>query len=248
MAANGKAALVTGAGKNIGRACVLALAEDGFNVAINGSSDKAACEAVAKEASKFGVQAIVVMGDVGKPEECRRIAGVTLERFGAVDVLLNNAAVRPSKPFLEMSEEDWRRVIAVDLDAAVWLARACLPGMVKKGWGRIVNFAGMNAIHGHAGRVPVSVAKHGVWGLTKSLAMEFGPKGITTNIISPGPIAPDAEEHNASVQARKEALAKVPLGRMGKPIEIAAAARLLVSEAGGYINGQMIQVNGGGAT
>lgn len=248
MAPNGKAALVTGGGKNIGRACVLALAEDGFNVAINGSSDKAACEAVAREASKFGVQAIVVMGDVGKPEECKRIAGVTLERFGAVDVLLNNAAVRPSKPFLEMSEEEWRRVIAVDLDAAVWLARACLPGMVTKGWGRIVNFAGMNAIHGHAGRVPVSVAKHGVWGLTKSLAMEFGPKGVTTNIISPGPIAPDAEEHNASVQARKEALAKVPLGRMGKPIEIAAAARLLVSEAGGYINGQMIQVNGGGAT
>ena len=134
------------------------------------------------------------------------------------------------------------------MEAAIWLSRACLPGMVGKGWGRIVNFAGMTAIHGHAGRVPVSVAKHGVWGLTKSLAMEFGPKGITTNIISPGPIAPDSEEHNASVQARTEALAKVPLGRMGKPAEVAAAARLLVSDAGAYINGQMIAVNGGGAT
>ena len=130
----------------------------------------------------------------------------------------------------------------------MWLARACLPGMVQKGWGRIVNFAGMNAIHGHAGRTPVSVAKHGVWGLTKSLAMEFGPKGITVNAISPGPIAPDAAEHNASTAARAEALKKVPLGRMGRPVEVAAAARLLVSEAGGYINGQMIQVNGGGAT
>lgn len=248
MAANGKAALITGAGKNIGRACALALAEDGFNVAINGSSDRAACERVAQEATRCGVQAMVVMGDVGRPDECKRIADEAIKRFGAVDVLLNNAAVRPSKPFLEMSEEEWRRVIAVDLDAAVWLARACLPGMVRKGWGRIVNFAGMNAIHGHSGRVPVSVAKHGAWGLTKSLAMEFGPNGITTNIISPGPIAPDADEHNASVQARKEALAKVPLGRMGKPVEVAAAARLLVSEAGGYINGQMIQVNGGGAT
>ncbi len=120
--------------------------------------------------------------------------------------------------------------------------------MVKKGWGRIVNFAGMNAIHGHAGRVSVSVAKHGVWGLSKGLAMEFGPKGVTVNAISPGPIAPDTEEVTASTQPRKEALARVPLGRMGTPVEVAAAARLLVSEAGAYINGQMIQVNGGGAT
>ena len=252
MAANGKAApraaLVTGAGKNIGRACVLGLAEDGFNVAINGSSDRAACESVAKDAQKFGVKAIVVMGDVGKPEECKRIADAAIEAFGTVDALLNNAALRPNKPFLEMTDDEWQRIIAVDLNAAVWLSRACLPGMVKKGWGRIVNFAGMNAIHGHAGRAPVSVAKHGVWGLSKALAMEFGPKGITTNTISPGPIAPDVEEKNASAQARAQTLARVPLGRFGTPVEVAAAARLLVSEAGGYINGQMIAVNGGGAT
>ena len=248
MAANGKAALVTGAGKNIGRACVLGLAEDGFNVAINGSSDRAACEKVAQEAQKFGVKAIVVMGDVGKAEECKRIADEAIKAFGAVDVLLNNAALRPNKPFLEMTEAEWRRVISVDLDAAVWLSRACLPGMVKKGWGRIVNFAGMNAIHGHAGRAPVSVAKHGVWGLSKALAMEFGPRGITTNTISPGPIAPDVEEKNASAQARAQTLARVPLGRFGTPVEVAAAARLLVSEGGAYINGQMIAVNGGGAT
>ncbi len=248
MAAKGKAALVTGAGKNIGRACVLGLAEDGFNVAINGSSDRAACDKVAKEAEKFGVKVVVIMGDVGKAAECKRIADAAIEAFGSVDALLNNAALRPNKPFLEMSDADWNRVIDVDMNAAVWLSRACLPGMVAKGWGRIVNFAGMNAIHGHAGRTPVSVAKHGVWGLTKALAMEFGPKGITANTISPGPIAPDVEEKNASAQARAQTLARVPLGRFGKPVEVAAAARLLVSEAGGYINGQMIQVNGGGAT
>ncbi|MBM3646339.1 MAG: SDR family oxidoreductase [Alphaproteobacteria bacterium] len=248
MAAAGRTALITGGGRNIGRACALGLAEDGFNVVINGANDRASCDAVAAEAKKLGVEALVVMGDVGKPEDCRRIAEEAIARFGAVDALLNNAALRPSKPFLETSETEWRRVIAVDLDAAVWLARACLPGMVRKGWGRMVNFAGMNAIHGHAGRVPVSVAKHGVWGLTKSLAMEFGPKGVTVNIVSPGPIAPDKAENNASTQARAEALQRVPLGRMGKPVEIAAAVRLLVSDAGGYINGQMIQVNGGGAT
>ena len=243
-----KAALVTGAGRNIGRACALALAEDGFNVAINGSSDRAACERVAREAEKLGAEAIVIMGDVGKAEECQRIAGEAIKKFDAIDVLLNNAALRPNKPFLETSEAEWRRVIGVDLDAAVWLARACLPGMVQKSWGRIVNFTGMNAMHGHAGRVSVSVAKHGVWGLTKGLAMEFGPSNITVNAIAPGPIAPDTAEHNASTQSRAEALKRVPLGRMGKPVEIAAAVRLLVSEGGAYINGQMIQVNGGGDT
>src|ERR1051325_9434962 len=161
MAANGKAALVTGGGKNIGRACALGLAEDGFNVAINGSSDRAACEGVAKGAEKFGVKAVVIMGDVGKPGDCKRIADEAIRAFGAVDALINNAALRPNKPFLEMADADWQRVIDVDMNAAVWLSRACLPGRVKKGWGGIVNFAGLNAIHGHAGRVAVSVAKHG---------------------------------------------------------------------------------------
>ena len=243
-----RAALVTGGGRNIGRACVLALAEDGFDVAINGSSDRAACEKVAREAEKLGARTLVVMGDVGKPEDCQRIADEAIRKFGAVDALLNNAALRPNKPFLEMSEAEWRRVLSVDLDAAVWLARACLPGMLNKGWGRVVNFTGMNAIHGHAGRTPVSVAKHGVWGLTKALAIEFGPKNVTVNAISPGPIAPDSEEKNASAQARAQSVARVPAGRMGTPAEVAAAARLLVSEAGAYINGQMIQVNGGAET
>ena len=245
MIKGGKTALITGAGKNIGRACALGLAEDGFNVAINGSSDRAACDNVAKEAAKFGVKALVIMGDVGKPEECKRIADEAIKAFGAVDALLNNAALRPNKPFLEMSDADWERVISVDLNAAVWLARACLPGMVKKGWGRIVNFAGMNAIHGHAGRAPVSVAKHGVWGLSKALAMEFGPKGITTNTISPGPIAPDVAEKNASAQARAETLARVPLGRFGKPVEVADLILYLASSASDLVNGQDILIDGG---
>src|SRR6195256_4716999 len=243
-----RTAFITGAGRNIGRACVLGLAADGFDVVLNGSSDRAACESVAREAETLGAKALVVMGDVGQPEDCQRIADAAIKQFGAVDVLLNNAALRPNKPFLEMSEAEWRRIISVDLDAAVWLSRACLPGMLSKGWGRVVNFTGMNAIHGHAGRAPVSVAKHGVWGLTKALAMEFGPKKITVNAISPGPIAPDVEEKNASAQARAHTVARVPLGRMGTPLEVAAAARLLVSEAGAYINGQMIQVNGGAET
>ena len=240
--------MVTGAGRNIGRACVLELASAGFNVVVNGSKDRAACEGVAKEAAASGVDTMVAMADIGDPKECRRIASEAIARFGSVDVLVNNAALRPAKPFLEMQEADWRRVLSVDLDAAVWLAQACLPGMIAKKWGRIVNFTGMNAIHGYAGRAPVSVAKHGAWGLTKALAKEFGPKGITTNAISPGPIAADVENDAASMHHRQETMAKVPLGRMGTPAEIASVVGLLVADGGAYINGQMIQVNGGGET
>jgi 3-oxoacyl-[acyl-carrier protein] reductase len=245
-----RAALVTGAGRNIGRACVLGLAEDGFNVVINGSSDRAACEKVAQEAQKLGAMALVVMGDVGKADDCKRIAGEALARFGTIDALVNNAAVRPGSGFLEMSEVDWQRVMSIDLEASIRLCRLCLPGMQDKGWGRIVKFTGMNAIHGHAGRAAVSVAKHGVWGLTKALAKEFGPKGITVNAISPGPIAPDDadQQNDPSGAHRRATVARVPLGRMGKPAEVAAAVRLLVSDQGAFINGQMIQVNGGAET
>ncbi|MCC7274825.1 MAG: SDR family oxidoreductase [Alphaproteobacteria bacterium] len=242
-----RTALVTGAGRNIGRACVLGLARDGFDVVINGSADRDACEAVRREAEDLGAAGLVAMGDVGRPEECARIAAAAIARFGAVDVLVNNAALRPAAPFLEMGEDAWRRVMAVDLDAAVWLARACLPGMVERGWGRIVNFTGMNAMHGYAGHAPVSVAKHGVWGLTKALAKEFGPRGITVNAISPGPIAADDDDAFATTR-RRDAVARIPVGRLGTPAEVAAVLRMLASDGGAFVNGQMLQVNGGGQT
>ena len=248
MATTRRTALVTGAGRNIGRACVLELARMGYDVVINGSSDRKACESVARESAALGVEALVVVSGVGSPDECRRMVREAVAKFGSVDVLVNNAALRPAKPFLEMSEADWRRVISVDLDAAVWLSQACLPGMVSKGWGRIVNFTGMNAMHGYAGRVPVSVAKHGVWGLTKALGKEFGPRGITVNAISPGPISADVDDDAESNHHRLETMAKVPLGRMGTPAEIGSVLGLLVSDGGAYVNCQMIQVNGGGQT
>ena len=249
MAQPRRTALVTGAGRNIGRAVALGLAEDGFDIVLNGSADRAACEAVAAEAAARGAATLVAMGDVGTQDGCARIAEEAIARFGAVDVLVNNAALRPARPFLETTEEEWQRVIAVDLDAAVRLSRACLPGMLAAGWGRIINFTGMNAIHGYGGRAPVSVAKHGVWGLTKALAKEFGPQGITVNAISPGPIAADeAPSDPAAVAYRAKAVARVPVGREGTPAEVAAVARLLASAAGAYVNGQMLQVNGGAET
>jgi len=242
-----RTALITGSGKNIGRAVALRLSGDGFNVVINGSTDRNACDAVADEVRAQGGDAHVIMADMGTPEDALRLASDAADHFGRVDVLVANAAIRPSSKFLEMDIEEWNRVMAVNLGQAFWLARACLPAMVDAGWGRIINFAGMNAIQGYNGRAHVSVSKHAVWGLTKSLAKEFAPHGITANIISSGPIKSDHAdpEMTAHIDSMK---ARVPMGRLGKPEEVAASVALLASDDGAFISGQLIQVNGATVT
>ncbi|MGD9804736.1 MAG: SDR family NAD(P)-dependent oxidoreductase [Hyphomicrobiaceae bacterium] len=247
MASGQRTALVTGSNKNIGRACVLHLAKAGCNVVVNGAKDREAAERTAADARKLGVDALVVMGDVGLRQDAQRIADEALAKYGTIDILVNNAAIRKNGKFLEMSEEDWRYAIAVNFDAAYWLSRRCLPGMIEKGWGRIINFSGMNSIHGYNGRAHVSASKHAAWGLTKALAKEFGPQGITSNIVSPGPIMGEAQDAKQAAHISPMA-ARVPLGRLGTPDEVAAAVALLASDEGGFINGQMIQVNGGAET
>ena len=242
-----RTALITGAGQNIGRAVALALSADGFNIVVNGLTKRVACEETAEAARSHGAEAIVAMGDCGTAEGCAEVAGTGISRFGAIDVLVHNAAIRPASPFLEMDEAEWNRVIDVNLNGAFWLARLCLPGMVKAGWGRIVTFAGMNAMQGYNGRAPVSVSKHGCWGLTKALAKEFAPRGITANIVSPGPIRSDHDD--PEMTAHIEAMVScIPRGSLGEPDEVAAAVSLLASDKGAFINGQMLQVNGGAQT
>ena len=242
-----RTALITGSGRNIGRAAALALAKQGMNIVVNGSSNQDACEIVANEVREIGPKAIVVMGDVGDINALQNITSEAEKAFGRVDVLVNNAAVRPNSPFLETDEDEWARILDIDFHAARRLAKACLPAMIDNGWGRIINFAGMNAIHGYNGRAPVSVSKHASWGLTKSLAKEFGVKGITTNIISPGPIRPD--EADPEMRAHIEGMVgRVPIGRLGEADEVAAMVGLLASEDGAFINGQLLQVNGGAET
>jgi 3-oxoacyl-[acyl-carrier protein] reductase len=146
-----------------------------------------------------------------------------------------------------MDEAEWARVMDVNLTASFWLARACLPGMIEAGWGRIVLFAGMNAIHGYSGRAHVSVSKHGNWGLAKALAKEFGPRGVTANIVSPGPIASEHADR-AMTEHIKAQVGRIPAGRLGTPEEVAAIVAFLASPQGAFINGQLIQVNGGTET
>jgi 3-oxoacyl-[acyl-carrier protein] reductase len=239
-----RSALITGAGQNIGRSCAIRLAQDGFNVVINGRSNRDACDEVAGIVRAAGGKAVIAMGDVGSAEGAQTVADAALSAFGGIDVLVHNAAIRPETPFLEMSEDEWNEVLNVNFGASFWLARAALPGMVEKGWGRVINFAGMNAINGYNGRAHVSASKHAAWGLTKALAKEFGPKGVTVNIISPGPIRPEAGDPAMQEHIRSQE-SKIPVGRLGEPSEIAATVSLLASEDGGFINGQLLQVNGG---
>ena len=247
MGLKGHTAFVTGAGRNIGQAIALELARRGVNVVVNARSNREEAEAVVAAARELAVEAICLLGDVGQAADVQRMAREALERFGTVDILVNNAAIRPAKPFLELDEADWHRVLDVDLNAAFYTAKAFLPGMVAAGWGRIINLTGMNAIHGYAGRAPVSAAKHGVWGLTKALAKEFGPRGVTVNAVSPGPIRSQHPDP-AMTQHIESQLGKIPLGRLGKPQDIAALCGFLASDAGGFISGQMIAANGAAQT
>lgn len=242
-----RTALVTGAGQNIGRAIAVGLARDGFNVAVNGRKNQEICEETARQCAAHGVEGEVVMGDVATRAGAEAVADAALARFGRIDVLVHNAAIRPYNKFLEVPDDEWEAVMGTNFMASVWMAKKVLPGMIEAGWGRIVNFAGMNAINGYNARPHVSASKHAVWGLTKSLAKEFGPNGITTNIVSPGPTRSEHEDKAMTEHVRSQ-VSRIPLGRLGEPDEIAAVVSLLASDKGAFVNGQMIQVNGGTQT
>jgi 3-oxoacyl-[acyl-carrier protein] reductase len=239
----GKTAFVSGSGRNIGRACVVQLADLGCNVIVNGASDRAAAEETAALAAAKGVETMVIMGDVGESDAVSTIAATALDRFGRVDILVNNAARRPHKPFVELTDADWSGVLDTALNGSFYTSRAFLPGMVDAGWGRIVNFAGMIAIKGYFEGAPISAAKHGIWGLTKALSRELGPKGITANAISPGRIRSDSVAEDDPKLA-----AMIPTGFMGRPDDVAAVVAFLATPAARFVNGQMIAVNGGETT
>jgi 3-oxoacyl-[acyl-carrier protein] reductase len=242
-----RTALITGSGKNIGRGIALSLAKEGFNIVVNGVSNPDAIEKTVAEINALGVKSIGILADIGENDGLSKLKGAALDTFGGVDVLVNNAAIRPSTGFLEMTDDQWERVMNVNLGAVRMLSKAFIPGMVDRGYGRIINFTGMHAMRGYIGRAHVSTSKHAVWGLTKSLGKEFAAKGITANVISPGPIDGEYED-SRTLDGIKATVAQVPANRMGHPSEVAALVKLLVSDEGSYINAQMLQINGGAQT
>lgn len=237
-----RTALVTGSGRNIGRAIAIELGSRGYNIVLNGSSDRAICEAVADELESHDCEVLIAMGDVGVRADTQSIADSGINKFGRIDVLVNNAAIRPSFDLLKDDEADFQRIMNINFYAAWWLTRACLPGMIDNGWGRIINFTGMNAQQGYTGKSAVSISKHASWGLTKSIAKEYGKHGITANIISPGTILDDNQESDSKLNTLKQ---QNPSGRLGETADIAKMVAHLASDDAGFVNGQLMQVNGG---
>ena len=240
----GKVALVTGSGRNIGRATVLKLAAEGAHVVVNARGNHEEAEGVAREAQALGVKAIAILADVAQKHQVEAMAAQAMSAFGRVDILINNAAIRPHKPFTDLTQQDWEAVRGVVLDGALYLTRALIEPMVKNKYGRILFFTGEGAFIGGSGRAHVSAAKMGLVGFARGLASEFAAHNIRVNVVSPGSI--DTRRDNPEwYQGRTPNAAGIPLGRQGHVDEIAATCLFLVSDDGGFITGQTIHVNGG---
>jgi len=241
---DGKVALITGSGRNIGRATALKLAGEGAHVIVNARANQAEADAVAHEVRDKGVKALAVLADVADKEQVDTMVARAMSEFGHIDILINNAAIRPHKPFTEVTVQDWERVRGVVLDGALYCTQAVIGSMVENNYGRILFFTGDGAFTGGSGRAHVSAAKMGLVGMARALASEFAPHNIRANVVSPGSI--DTRRDNPEwYQGRVPGAAGIPLGRQGHVDEIAATCLFLVSDDGGFITGQTIHVNGG---
>lgn len=238
----GKVALVTGASRNIGRAIVLDLADAGAAVVVNTRASREAAEAVVREVETRGGEAQLAIADVTDEAGVRAMVDAAVRRFGRLDIVVNNAAVRPERSFVEMNLAEFRSVVALIVEGAFLCAHAALPHLRRSDGAAIANIGGTTGHTGAAGRAHVVAGKAGLVGLTKALAHELSPEGITVNCVVPGLIAtaertgtvPDVHRRNPSL-----------VGRRGRPEDVAAMVRHLAGPAGRYITGQTIHVNGG---
>jgi 3-oxoacyl-[acyl-carrier protein] reductase len=233
--------MVTGAGRNIGRSIALGLAAEGADAVILVRSSREDANGVAEEVRSRGRRALVAVADVRDERAISHVVEETRETLGPVTVLVNNAAVRPEKPFLNLSLEEWQEVVGIVLTGAFVCSRAVLPGMVEAGWGRIVNIAGLTGQTGAANRAHVVAGKAGLIGLTKALALEYAANNIMVNAISPGLI--DTARRGA--EPKHYVGQSIPVGRRGRLEEVAAMVRYLVSEEAAYVTGQTLNINGG---
>lgn len=250
----GKTAVVTGSGRNNGRAIALELAAKGANIIVNARSNGEEANTVAKEAMELGVDALVVLGDVSAQETIDEIATRGVERFGAVDIAVSNAAIRPYQSFLDTPVEDWLRILDIQLNASFRLAKAVVPGMIERGWGRIIHITGPDAFQGSVNRAHNVAAKGGIRGLTKSLAIELGQYGITVNDVAPGiidhpgkhlthPIV-TVDERDPNWREHRTA-AEVAVRRQGVPEDVAYACAFLASPRSSFYSGTVMCCCGG---
>lgn len=242
MSLNGKTALVTGASRGIGRAIALRLAEDGANVAViyAGSADKA--EAVVNEITALGVNAKAYRCNVADSAAVNETVKAVTNDLGKIDILVNNAGITRDGLMMRMKDEDFDAVLDTNLKGAFNMIRACYSGFIRKKSGRIINISSVSGIMGNAGQANYSASKAGVIGLTKSVARELASRGITCNAVAPGFIQTDMTENLGD---NNPLLNSIPLGRMGKPEDIAAAVAFLASDSAAYITGEVLKVDGG---
>lgn len=242
MSLNGKTALVTGASRGIGRAIALRLAEDGANVAViyAGSADKA--EAVVNEITALGVNSKAYRCNVADSAAVNETVKAVTNDLGKIDILVNNAGITRDGLMLRMKDEDFDAVLDTNLKGVFNMIRACYSGFIRKKSGRIINISSVSGIMGNAGQANYSASKAGVIGLTKSVARELASRGITCNAVAPGFIQTDMTENLGD---NNPLLNSIPLGRMGKPEDIAAAVAFLASDGAAYITGEVLKVDGG---
>ncbi|AEH44257.1 3-oxoacyl-(acyl-carrier-protein) reductase [Thermodesulfatator indicus DSM 15286] len=244
MKIENRIALVTGASRGIGRAIALALAQAGADVIVNYSSSEEAAKEVVEEIKKLGRRAMSSKFDVARAEEVLKAVKEAEETLGPIDILVNNAGITRDTLFLRMKEEDFDRVLEVNLKGAFNCSKAVIQGMLKRRFGRIINISSVIAMSGNAGQTNYAAAKAGLIGFTKSLAREVATRGVTVNAVAPGYIETDM---TAKIPDKiKEAIiSQIPMGRVGKAEEVAPAVVFLASPEASYITGTVIHVNGG---
>ena len=236
-------ALVTGASRGIGRACALELAKAGAKVALAARQvDK--LEEVAAEIRAAGGEAFVASLDLGTPESIKETVGKVAKDFGRIDILVNNAGVTKDGLALRMKPDDWNLVLQTNLSGAFFCIQQVISPMMRERWGRIVNISSVVGEAGNAGQANYVASKAGLIGLTKSLAQELGSRNITVNAVAPGFIETDMTA-GLKDDLKAKITAGIPLGRIGRPEEVAVAVRFLCSEEAGYVTGNVIDVNGG---
>lgn len=241
---SGRVAIVTGSARNIGRATARMLAAEGASVVIHARNDREGVEEGVALIGAEGGTAIGHISDVSTEAGAESLIGAAVARFGRVDILVNNAAIRRNTPLVDMSFAEWREVIGNSLDCAFLCTRQAAPHMIKGGWGRIVNIGGISMFKGLGGRTHVSAAKAGMIGMARSLATELGPHGITVNVVAPGAID-TVRSGAAGTRPAATATATNPVGRDGRPEEIAHIVTMLCRPDAAYTTGQTIEVNGG---
>jgi 3-oxoacyl-[acyl-carrier protein] reductase len=240
---SGKVAIVTGAGRNIGRAIALALADAGASILVNARSNRAEVEAVAREVEAKGGKALVHIGDVADQTAVAAMVDAAAKHFDRLDILVNNAALRREKPFAEMDYAAWREILDVTLDGAFHCTKACLAALKKSGAGTIVNIGGLSAHTGSKNRAHVVTAKAGIIGFTRALAYDLAEDGITVNCVVPGLIGTPRPKDKP--EPAHHATHRTITGERGKPEDVAATVRFLCGPGARYVNGQAIHANGG---